>query len=327
MNDSLLQERLLRSAEPPPPRAWEEVSRALETIPGDTAWAAGLESLTTPPPPSAWEAVVSELDERDFLSPAALQLQQLEQVPPPQAWNAIEQQLDEATLAHTLRQLEIAPPASVWEGTEEQLNGNSSSPVVDLRPRFPLLRVAAAVAAFALLTWGLYQLLLPAQETLQETVAVQAPAQREPMQTLPRVPDPADMKTVTAEQQAAPASFTRNKITIPMAAAAAVGTPPTPTQLLHRKPAGTRPAGGFVETDYLMVLNDKGELIRVSPKLSRMKCVTNDTELPVDAVAALRSRNCDDVIRQWQERMALSTAASALGGTFDLEEIIRTTER
>jgi hypothetical protein len=77
----------------------------------------------------------------------------------------------------------------------------------------------------------------------------------------------------------------------------------------HDKP--TKKKTDFSETNYLLVLNDNGDLIRVSKKLSTMDCAQNG-DVPVDAITALQAKDCDAQIKKLQQRMATSVIGSIL---------------
>ncbi len=78
----------------------------------------------------------------------------------------------------------------------------------------------------------------------------------------------------------------------------------------------------FSETNYLLVVDEKGDLIRVSKKLSTMDCVKNN-EMPVDAVTALQVKDCENKIKKLQQKLA----TSVLGGVFDPNTLNADTEK
>jgi hypothetical protein len=83
----------------------------------------------------------------------------------------------------------------------------------------------------------------------------------------------------------------------------------------------------FEEGKYLVLLDENGDMVRVSKRLMQMKCVDGmEQEIQVEATAALNSRNCENQIKKWQEKIAQSAVLSARG-YFDLQEVIHTTEK
>lgn len=297
MNDQQLQQLLTSASLPAPQIAWTNINALLDEETHDTSLQTKIQSAELEAPSFAWNEIETELNafanEKIFVQT----LDASEITPPPFVWDKIETTLtkeDDAAVASKLITAQLEAPAKSWKLIEEQLQPTAK--VIPITKRLvPFYQLAAAAVIVSLLAWGAFQLIGNMNE--QELIAVDEPKQQ-PL--TPRV-DSNTQQTVKAE--------VTDETTVPAVAKNQPTSNNNSTALAHEKPVVKKTK--FAETNYLLVLNDKGELVRVSKKLSTMDCAKTG-EIPVDAVTALQAKDCEDKIKRLQERIATSIMGAVL---------------
>jgi hypothetical protein len=336
MNDHHLQQLLLQAEVAPPSQAWEMIAIVLDELEEDRPLQQKILSVVNDVPSFNWNAIEQRLEDvfyAEHLEQAAVEV-------PLNAWEKINAQLDEEadeSIAAKLIAVKENPPAKVWPEIEEQLNKDQTAKVISFRKNYvPAYRLAAAAAITGLLAWGAYRL-LNTNEPVVTAVAVNQPAQIQEKKSAP----PGEIKTEEPNEITVPVNTSRLNIkkrikeelisenTVafqePVNHGSQVSSPVQDAH--HKNQTPVVETGNFSENQYLMVLNEAGDLIRVSKKLSNMQCAKDGAELPVDAATALQSKNCDEQIKRWQQKIAASTAISPSAGYIDLNEIILATEK
>lgn len=307
MNDQQLQELLTSASLPAPQTAWATINAMLEEEADDVYIQTKLQSAELEAPSFAWNEIETELKAFAQEKVFAQTFEASEMTPPAFVWENIETALtkdEDAALAAKLITAQVQAPAKSWELIEEELQPQAK--VIPISRRFaPLYQLAAAAVIVGLLAWGAFQLIGNMNE--QELIAVEEPKQQ-----------PATSNADTNTQQTVTTAIKEE--TIDPAVAKNQTTSNNSPALAHEKPVVKKTK--FAETNYLLVLNDKGELVRVSKKLSTMDCAKTG-ETPVDAVTALQAKDCENKIKRLQERMA----NSIMGTVLDPATISTSTEK
>ncbi len=317
MTDHQLQEQLLKAEIPAPIGAWEQINAVLDEDAEDAAIQHQLNAAAIPASQHIWAAIEQELNwqQQDEALAGSLTTQELQ--PPPFIWENVESALNENSeqqFAEKLLKAEVEAPAAVWPAIEEDLHPKAK--VIPIGKRFsPLYRYAAAAVIIGMITWGAFQLLnqpndqlaaipptqkveLPATTNDSNNQSPTTVASTQPIIISSSVPD-----DLIQQPKRASSRFKSQEETMPHDQPSAIST-------------------DFSETNYLLVVDEKGDLIRVSKKLSTMDCVKNN-EMPVDAVTALQVKDCENKIKKLQQKLA----TSVLGGVFDPNTLNADTEK
>lgn len=334
MNDNNLQQILLQTEVAPPLQAWEKIAVALDEMEEEEHLQHKLLSAEAEVPALNWQVIEQQLNDHFY----STQLQLAEADVPLSAWEQINTTLNDEAIAAKLKVAKENAPAKVWPAIEKQLNNKSTTKVIPFGKKYaPVFRFAAAAMVTGVLAWGAYRLLT------KEDAAVTTVASNKllPATEEKKIIPVAEVKNEKPKENIVPVTQSRSGIRKRIREEITTGhTIAFQEPLNHDSQAALslrnahhknqRPAsenGGFSESQYLMVLNEAGDLIRVSKKLSNMQCAKEAAELPVDAAAALQTKNCDEQIKRWQQKIATSTAISPSAGYIDLGEILLATEK
>lgn len=305
MYNEQLQQKLLSAAVPPPAGVWDEIAVWLDEVAADEPYKTRLNAVEVFPANELWNHIEQELNEQKEDAVLASLLHRAEIAPPSLEWEQLENKLDQAeneTWAQQLQQAAVTPPVSAWLHIEEQLPQQGK--VISIqRSNHQWYRLAAAAIITGFIAWGAFQLF--SNRTTADGVAATVPAVTDQNKTnqeaIVEAPAPiADVSTSqpsAAKQTVAAVAKRKNRFK----------SVSNDQWAAHEAPVAK--TSSFTETNYLLVLDEKGDLIRVSKKLSTMDCAKN-TEVPVDAVTALQLKDCEDKIKRLQQRMA--TAISGI---------------
>lgn len=336
MNDNHLQQVLLQAAVPPPEQVWEKMSIELEERKADLPLQQKLLVAETDVPALNWDEIAQRLNDAGY----AEKLTNAESAAPVIAWNQISQRLtdeiDEAVAAKLISATEN-PPASVWPAIEQQLSEKTTAKIIPFRKKYAAaFRFAAAAVITGILAWGAYRL-LNTKESAGEIAVVAQPAETKENKKSPVAEiskeAPVEVVPVTSSSRSVVKKRIKEELSAnntiayqePVNHGSEMAIALRNNQHKAQKPSSQ--TNDFSESQYLVVLNKDGELIRVSKKLGNLACAKTDAEIPVDAAAAIQSKNCNEQIRQWQERIATSTAISPSAGYIDLNELLLATEK
>jgi hypothetical protein len=305
MYDEQLQQKLLAAAVPAPAGVWDEIAVWLDEVAADKPYKTKLNDVEIFPADKHWNWIEQELNEQKEDAVLASLLQRAEITPPSLEWEQLETRLDEAeneVWANQLQQAAVTPPVAAWSHIEEQLPQLGKVISIQKSNR-QWYRLAAAAVITGLIAWGAFQLF--SNRTTSDSVVVTVPAATDQnkinQEAIVEAPAPiADVSTSqpsAAKQTVATVAKRKNRFK----------SVSNDQWAAHEAPVAK--TSSFTETNYLLVLDEKGDLIRVSKKLSTMDCAKN-TEVPVDAVTALQLKDCEDKIKRLQQRMA--TAISGI---------------
>jgi hypothetical protein len=339
MNDSTLQQLLLQTEVAPPEMVWEKIAVDLDELEADKPLQQQVLQLDEEAPSFIWEQLQPALDDLSIQK----KINSVKEIVPATAWEQIEQQLNieqnDAYIAATLQSTEVMPPANAWSFIEQSLE-ESGAKVISINRNSPkrFYRMAAAAAITGVLAWGTYSLLNNNSTTSTTPISIAANPVEDKPATTPATTSPDTNVTSTEEPAVATISRTqiKERIKQKLASPDALAYVETPDhslennvayQGIHHKQAETKKeTSGFSESQYFMVLNDNGELVRVSKKISNLKCAVG-SGATVDAATALQSKDCNEQIKLWREKMAMAAVLSASAGDIDLNALINSTDQ
>ena len=331
MNDSNLQQLLLQTEVTPPEMVWEKITLTLDEQLADEPLQQKILQLEEEVPVLVWNNLEADLND------LALQkkIESIEEVVPPMAWEQIALALDveqnDQAIAATLHALEVAPPLNAWNNIEAGLDEQQAKviPMKGKATRF--FRLAAAAAITGILAWGGYRL-INKESTEQPATIAAAEASVTPEVVIP-VPAQQDSVEEGVLQDVTPSRVQiKERIKQNLKLNDAVAYIETPDHSLenyvpyqgihHQKQLAPQETNGFSESQYYMLLNDDGELVRVSKKITDLKCVAvsgSTTATPQEL------KDCNDQLKRWREKMAMAAALSASAGDIDLNQLSNST--
>ena len=341
MNDSNLQQTLLNAAVNPPQSLWEKIAVSLDEQESDKPFRAQILAKEAEVPLQAWLQIEPALDD--------LALQQkilgVEEMAPSLVWDAIEAELAadafDTKVAGILQQTEIAPPPSNWNAIEQQMQETEPAKIISInKNNSRVIRLAIAAAVTGVLAWGGYRL-LNNDNSKTESASLAAVTTTPAEQSSATAPVKNDSNIIAADETADTEVVRRAAIKERIKqksslndAVAYIETPDhnlqnTVTyQGIHHTAADVKTnTTGFAENQYYMLLNENGELVRVSKKINNLKCAVSNGSTQVDAATALQSKECYEQIKKWREKMAFAAAVSASAGDIDLNELVNSTEQ
>ena len=335
MDDSNLQQMLLNTEVTPPEMLWEKIAVDLDEMETDKPLQQHVLQLEEEAPSFIWEQLESALDDLSIQK----KISSVEETVPAAAWTNIEQHLNieqnDAYIAAALQSTEVAPPATAWSFIEDSLEEKGAK-IISINKNSPkrFLRMAAAAAVIGVLAWGGYRLLNTNDATESPAIAAADPITKT---TEPAIVATQPDTNITATDPAAETTSDRSQIKQhikqKLASPDALVYTETPDHSLennvayqgihHKQAVAKKETSGFSESQYFMVLNDDGELVRVSKKISNLKCAFGNA----DAATALQSKDCNEQIKVWREKMAMAAAISASAGDIDLNALINSTDQ
>jgi RNase P/RNase MRP subunit p29 len=346
--DDLLKQSLLSAELTPPDDLWQKMTERFDEETADYSIAAKINQTEIEAPSFIWDAISNELDHELI----ANKLNEASVAPPFTAWGQIEFALDEEADENIKKKLlntEAEAPADAWNYIEKQITAGQGAKVIPFARRIaPVYKLAAAAMVTGVLAWGAYQLFSANENTVTPAIVQNTPEVKVeqntivplPVQQPEQAPAVATVKTNSKQEKVKQNKPAARKQTLPVAAndnnSIAIAEPvnhnsetilPHRDVVHHKKNTSLFTGSVVPENQYMLVLNDNGDLIRVSKKIATMKCANGSGDIPVDAVAALQTRDCDDQIKRWQQKIAMSTLVSPSAGYIDINELILATEK
>lgn len=329
MSDYNIQQQLLQIEVLPPANAWEQIAVVLEEQEADEPLQQQLLSAEMKVPASAWDTIEERLKDQSL----TVALNELTVDAPQHMWEQINAQLDaeaDKAIVAQLKTVEEVPPVFVWQQIEQQLTEQEPAKLIPINRNYkPVYRLAIAAAITGVLAWGTYRFFNSSKETAAplavQTTDIPEKKNAAPVTVPERIiePLPVEPDSRTAVRKKIKEELKlNNTVAYNDPVDHSIQTSITPNDIHHRKPLPVVEAKSFAEDQYFIVLNESGDLVRVSKKLSNLKCANISGTVPVDAAAALQSKDCDEQIKRWQQKMATAATLSASAGSIDLEQII-----
>lgn len=342
MNDSNLQQTLLNAEVTPPQSVWEKIVTSLDEQDADEPLRRQLLAMETEAPANAWQQIEPALDDLAVQQ----KLLTVEETVPSLVWDAIDAELAtdafDAKVAETLHLAEETPPPANWSAIEQQLQETTTAKIISLNKNTRFIRIAVAAAITGVIAFAGYRM-LNSNPSEPENIAVVADASVRNESSAAASSSITDSNTVaaadeeTADTEMVRRAAIKERIKQRSSLKDAVAYVDVPDhklqnvvdyQGIHHKSADVEAnSTGFSENQYYMVLNENGELVRVSKKINNLKCAVTNGSTQVDAAAALQSKECNEQIKKWREKMAFAAAISASAGDIDLSELVNSTEQ
>jgi hypothetical protein len=337
ISDTSIRTILLQAEESVPQGAWEFIEHELTQIESDAPLKHELLSLTEEAPSFIWESISVDLDDAEM----GREILQMEKEVPPFVWENIQKELTEgefdSKVASALLSVEESAPGEVWNKVEKEIQEQPGR-IIQFKPNLSKVFRIAAVLMFGLATWSLVQLFKKSTK-LDNPIAIVQPT-TEPSKTetnkeektqVPIVEHQKETEEVTTnstiKKRVKQALKESNSVAMNSVINHNEEILPSAPKLHYKTKNINADQIAFAENQYLMVLNESGDLIRVSKKISTLKCAKQEAEMPVDAVAVLQNRNCDEQIKRWQEKMAYSTSISPSAGYIDINDLLNSIEK
>ena len=263
------------------------------------------------------------------------------EVPPPvDAWNKIETVLDEDIKEEypaKLYNLEVAPPAKTWEKISAALEEEKALTYIPSKRKIvPFLRYAVAACFIGLIAFGSLKL-LNRKTTDQVAESKKILPQNGPakiiqpgsQKNLAVQPIPSGNNNLPGERTAlAKADIeSRRKIVQTKYMAQTVDPSPiamsSPFSFQQTSLSGNIPGSNSMvsESDrYLMFMNPDGYLIRMSKKLAEaLGCFYTNGN-------SEEYKQCQEQIKKWRDKIALSSATSSPDNFMDILDIIKSVQ-
>jgi hypothetical protein len=331
MNDSHLQQMLLNAEVTPPELVWEKIAVDLDELEADQPLQQQLLQLEEEAPSFIWDQLQPALD--DLL--LQKKINAVEEIVPASAWEQIEQQLNieqnDKAVAATLHSLEITAPSNAWNNIEQALNEQQAKVVPMKRTATRIYQIAAAAAITGILAWGGYRLFNTASTDTSPSIAsVETVTTPDVVVPVPSMQE--SNKSDTPKDITPTRVQIKERIRQNLKLNDAVAYTETPDHSLenhvpyqgihHQRQLVPQETSGFSESQYYMLLNENGELVRVSKKITDLKCVAVAN---VATATAQELKDCNDQLKRWREKMAMAAALSASAGDIDLNQLSNST--
>lgn len=289
-----------------------------------------LKNCEVVPPVQVWDKIASELDESFSAQKFPFKLYELESVPPSIVWDNINSELQDSlpanALSSRLYHAEVNPPAAAWPYINAALHPSeeSATPVVSIsgkRKSFLRYAVAAAfigIAAFGIIKWttgsvkpdtGIAGTINSAATTPQNTTP--APVAVSPENKEITSPQPANGISLTASTPK-PRRY-KNNDDIKEANYTYGDEDYDASNPLYAYEDHTN----RIADRYIMLMTPDGKFIRMSKKWSDMVCCVSGEEQDAD---------CKTQLKQWQEKLAASPAATSAGNFLDILSLVNSLE-
>jgi|KBSSwiS6_1023812.scaffolds.fasta_scaffold01048_5 hypothetical protein len=316
----------------PPQKVWDKLSVTLDDLQFNDTFKKKLESITTQLPVNGWEKIKETLNS-EIADTVPEKLYNLTEAPPAEIWNRIDEQLAEndfnKKFAEHLNALEVTPPVGNWRKIAAGIG--KETPVVNFRKAYyKPLRYAAAAVVIGLIAWaGLTFFNSSDHSSVAGTTTRKNTAQQiseKPVQNPANNLQPEDPAVTVESDQLTDVTLKKQKSNpVHKTAKDPYLLTASTNQVLdnhsgseeiiadasllqsNKKAELNNAAGGDDTPRYLVYLNDKGSMMKISKKLADLTCIyTKDGEVSQDALAKLDRVICNDMVLCWQEKLALA---------------------
>lgn len=332
MTDSTLQQLLLQAEVAPPEMLWEKVVVELDELAADKPFQHRILQLEEEVPAPVWNHLEIVLDDLVIQK----KITALEETVPPSNWEQIEQALNlyqqDQAIAAALHLQESTVPPNAWNNIERTLDAQPAKLVPFKRPSTLVYRLAAAAAITGILAWGGYRL-FDSYSNADTITLASTETTVQPERIFPALPVPQD--TIEPDEQNTSIPTRRQikaRIQENLNLNDAVAFAETADHSLenhvpykgihHQKQMAPQESNGFSESQYYLLLNENGELVRVSKKITDLKCMSVSG---ATTATTQELKDCNDQIKRWREKMAMAAALSASGGDIDLNQLSNNT--
>ena len=316
----------------PPQKVWDKLSTTLDDLRFNDTFKKKLESITVRPPINGWEKIEQTLNS-EIADTAPKKLYNLTEAPPAEIWDRIDGQLAEndfnKKFVEHLSALEVTPPVGNWRKIAAAIG--EETPVVNFRKTYyKPLRYAAAAVVIGLIAWTGFTFFnnsdrssvtgTTTRKSTEQQIS-EKPSQNPANQLQSDNPAVAvesnQLTDVTLKKQKSipvhklvkgPYSLTASTNAVLDNHSGSEEIIADASLLQSNKKAELNNVTSGDDTPrYLVYLNDKGSLMKVSKKLADLTCIyTKDGDVSQNALAKLDRVLCNDMVLCWQEKLALA---------------------
>lgn len=314
-----------------------------------------LASYAVVPPEGVWQKIATALDDEVMSGKFPSGLYDYEVAPPPALWGKIAGQLEDtdlpATVAEKLSGYQANPPSGTWDRIVATLDAEKQGGgrLIRLQPGYArLLRVAAAVAVLAILTFGAVRLFdhRPSDNGLatgqngnagQKTDSATNGKETAGANTTENNNAGDDANAANGDDELAGAMIAQARVmnyrqaarvpeyditNIPASLSESFST----EDMIDREhvinyeaaPISYDPSKIGEGNRYLLFISPDGYLVRISKRLAGMVgCLYDEGN---------GDEQCRDKVKEWREKMARSSISPAPGNFMDILDMLKTLE-
>jgi hypothetical protein len=260
-------------------------------------------------------------------------LNNYEVTPPAAAWDKIAAALDEseigAAFPSRLYDMELSPPLAAWDNIHSSLSP-AEAPVVPMKKKAPFfIRYAAAaaiiaIAAFVIIKWtgntsGTEQVAETQHTDIKDTGISSQSNRPAADQVSPSIPEQVPAIAIPEKNESLiafnkqPAKINNTQGSRRAIAEANYDYVETYADQYTNPIYAYQDHVPSLADRYIMLMTPEGNLIRMSKKWENLVCCVSGEEQDAD---------CKSKLKQWQEKMAASPAATSPGNFLDILSLI-----
>jgi hypothetical protein len=344
ISDKKIAAKLFAAEVVPAENNWTKIEAVLINGISDKLTADKLLTAEIPAPSKVWLKIKEELEIIDRDKGIKEKLFDVEQVPAGNIWAKLEKQLDEeqwdTAIGKKIVNTEVYPPAETWNTIKAALNKDSSAPAKVIQFG-NWKKIAVAAALIGVIATGVVMMLTntsPKNDT-NSTAVVEDKKDNNTIVPLPKEIEMPEVKVIernilaAVEKKTVSPTGTRitavpvkkklnDKLTeAPNETVAVVfvsnelndysrSKPEDTKSRIHKaiRNANTDESVAMIDQKrYYNLLDENGNIIRVSRKLNAMECIIK-TGLDIPFDKKEEDKECNDKVKDWHDKMALSTS-------------------
>jgi hypothetical protein len=344
ISDKKIAAKLFAAEVVPAENNWTKIEAVLINGISDKLTADKLLTAEIPAPSKVWLKIKEELEVIERDKGVKEKLFDIEQVPAGNIWAKLEKQLDEeqwdTAIGKKIVNAEVYPPAETWNTIKAELNEDASAPAKVIQFG-SWKKIAVAAALIGVIATGVVLMFTntPPKNDTNSTAVVEGKKDNNPIVPLPKEIEAPEVKAVDRNTIAAVEKKTASPtgirtIAVPLkkkfnnkleeapnetVAVAFVSNelnddsrskPEDTKSRIHKaiRNAGTaEPIAMNDEKRYYNLLDENGNIIRVSRKLNAMECIIKSgLDIPFDKTE--ENKQCNEQVKDWHDKMALSTS-------------------
>jgi hypothetical protein len=344
ISDKKIAAKLFAAEVVPAENNWTKIEAVLINGISDKLTADKLLTAEIPAPSKVWLKIKEELEIIDRDKGIKEKLFDVEQVPAGNIWAKLEKQLDEeqwdTAIGKKIVNTEVYPPAETWNTIKAALNKDSSAPAKVIQFG-NWKKIAVAAALIGVIAIGVVMMLTntsPKNDT-NSTAVVEDKKDNNTIVPLPKEIEMPEVKVIernilaAVEKKTVSPTGTRitavpvkkklnDKLTeAPNETVAVVfvsnelndysrSKPEDTKSRIHKaiRNANTDESVAMIDQKrYYNLLDENGNIIRVSRKLNAMECIIK-TGLDIPFDKKEEDKECNDKVKDWHDKMALSTS-------------------
>jgi hypothetical protein len=343
ISDNKIAAKLLAAEAVPAENNWTKIEAALFNSISDKQTAEKLLAAEILPPTEVWLKIKEELEIAGHDKGIKEKLSDIELLPAGNIWSKIEKQLDDeqwdANISKKIINAEVYPPAETWNNIKAKLNEDASAPAKIIQFG-SWKKIAVAAALIGVIATGVVMMFTntPPKNDNNSIAVVEDKKDNNTIVPLPKeteVPEvkAVDRNTLANIEKKIISPINGKNSTVPVkkksyneiakssnetVAPAFVSTELSDTR---SKPEDTKsrihkiirnantaePMAMNDEKRYFNLLDENGNIVRISRKLNAMECIIKSgLDIPFDKKE--EDKECNNKVKDWHDKMALSTS-------------------